>query len=356
MSRLRHTHTFLLTQAQTHAQLQSCLQPQTLPEQGPAQPQSQTSLQHQSQWGGCALVLLVELMDLQEAQVSAVLSTLLDRGEQCLLSLIEEYESELREPRLSCLLTLLTSNPCLASDPNTLLTVVDPCLGPSDSISVQNISSASPPTDLTRGDPEQQHTGDLCTGCGTALAPEDLPYLEILCVSDTIHSLDTHHTPSASNGFSAEREVCEGREAREGSHRKTPQSYEKQGSLITLAWSKPPDGDTEQHTGTVMSTATEQQEEVGEVSVHCDTHNTPGYTPGHIHYNDTTRDTDQVKVLDSSLFQYSSEVEQLLPPTDQHPITGQEVYVSLSKIPSGSQIPCGTLKILFGSPMFQLAH
>lgn len=109
-----------------------------------------------------------------------------------------------------------------------------------------------------------------------------------------------------------------------------------------------------------MSTATEQQEEVGEVSVHCDTHNTPGYTPydapGHIHYNDTTRDTVQVKVLDSSLFQYSSEVEQLLPPTDQHPITGQVVYISLSKIPSGSQIPCGTLKILFGSPMFQLAH
>ncbi|XP_052330831.1 uncharacterized protein LOC118401160 isoform X3 [Oncorhynchus keta] len=352
MSRLRHTHTFLLTQAQTHAQLQSCLQPQTLPEQGPAQPQSQTqsSLQHQSQWGGCALVLLVELMDLQEAQVSAVLSTLLDRGEQCLLSLIEEYESELREPRLSCLLTLLTSNPCLASDPNTLLTVVDPCLGPSDSISVQNISSASPPTDLTRGDPEHQHTGDLCTGCGTALAPEDLPYLEILCVSDTIHSLDTHHTPSASNGFSAEREVCEGREAREGSHRKTPQSYEKQGSLITLAWSKPPDGDTEQQTGTVMSTATEQQEEVGEVSVHCDTHNTPGYTPydapGHIHYNDTTRDTDQVKVLDSSLFQYSSEVEQLLPPTDQHPITGQKELVmeqsekteTLSNVPTHTPI------------------
>lgn len=82
-----------------------------------------------------------------------------------------------------------------------------------------------------------------------------------------------------------------------------------------------------------MSTATEQQEEVGEVSVHCDTHNTPGFThydtPGHIHYNDTTRDTYQV-ALDSSLFQYSSEVEQLLPPTDQHPTTGQVVYVRLS--------------------------
>ncbi|XP_055796011.1 uncharacterized protein LOC129866976 [Salvelinus fontinalis] len=352
MRRLRHTHPFLLTQAQTHAQLQSCLQPQTLPAQGPAQPQSQpqSSLQHQSQWEGCALVLLVELMDLQEAQVSAVLLTLLDRGEQRLLTLIEEYESELREPRLSCLLTLLTSNPCLTSDPNTLLTAVDPCLGPSDSISVQINSSASPPTDLTRGDTEQQHTGDLCTGCGTALAPEDLPYLEILCVSDTIHSLDTHHTPSASNGFSAEREVCEGREAREGSHRKTPQSYEKQGSLITLAWSKPPDGDTEQQTGTVMSTATEQQEEVGEVSVHCDTHNTPGYThydaPGHKHYNETTRDTDQVKVLDSSLSQYSSEVEQLLPPTDQHPTTGQKELVmeqsekaeTLSNVPTHTPI------------------
>ncbi|CAB1313731.1 unnamed protein product, partial [Coregonus sp. 'balchen'] len=84
----------------------------------------------------------------------------------------------------------------------------------------------------------------------------------------------------------------------------------------------------------------------------------PGYThydtPGHIHYNDTARDTDQVEVLDSSLFQYSSEVEKLLPSTDQHPTTGQ--VVCLSKIPSGSQIPCGTLKIMSGSLRFCLAR
>lgn len=63
---------------------------------------------------------------------------------------------------------------------------------------------------------------------------EVLPYLEILCISDA-----TSNTPQS---LAAEggAQVEDG-----GSGTKSPQSYEKQGSLITLAWSKPPEDDTD---------------------------------------------------------------------------------------------------------------
>lgn len=64
------------------------------------------------------------------------------------------------------------------------------------------------------------------TGCGAVM--EDLPYLEILCVSD------------AREGLAADGGA---KEEAEGSELKSPQSCEKQGSLITLAWSKPPEDD-----------------------------------------------------------------------------------------------------------------
>lgn len=63
---------------------------------------------------------------------------------------------------------------------------------------------------------------------------EDLPYLEILCVSDATSNT---HQSLAVDGEAQEEEV--------GSTTKSPQSYEKQGSLIALAWSKPPEDDTD---------------------------------------------------------------------------------------------------------------
>lgn len=57
---------------------------------------------------------------------------------------------------------------------------------------------------------------------------EDLPYLEILCASD-----GTGNTQGLASEVAREEE--------EGSATETPQGYEKQGSLITLAWSKPPE-------------------------------------------------------------------------------------------------------------------
>ena len=62
-------------------------------------------------------------------------------------------------------------------------------------------------------------------GCGAAL--EELPYLEILCVSDTAAE-PRHGRPEEEGG-------CEEEEDQRGERE---QGYEKQGSLITLAWSK----------------------------------------------------------------------------------------------------------------------
>lgn len=58
---------------------------------------------------------------------------------------------------------------------------------------------------------------------------EDLPYLEILCV------------PDAREGLAVEEK---GQGEEEASELKSSQNCEKQASLITLAWSKPPEADT----------------------------------------------------------------------------------------------------------------
>jgi len=65
-----------------------------------------------------------------------------------------------------------------------------------------------------------------------------MPYLEILCASDATRK--THQSLTAEGGPLEEEE---------GSATKSPQTYEKQGSLITLAWSKPPEDDTDDDTG-----------------------------------------------------------------------------------------------------------
>lgn len=62
---------------------------------------------------------------------------------------------------------------------------------------------------------------------------EELPYLEIFCVSDA--TSDTHQNIATHKGTQQD----------EDGSTTSAQSYEKQGSLITLAWSKPPDGDTD---------------------------------------------------------------------------------------------------------------
>lgn len=87
----------------------------------------------------------------------------------------------------------------------------------------------------------------LCIPAGCGATMEDLPYLEILCVSDA--------TSNAQQSLAAEGGA---HEEEEGSATRSPQSYEKQGSLITLAWSKPPDEDYE-----AEAAGTGQSQDVG---------------------------------------------------------------------------------------------
>lgn len=72
----------------------------------------------------------------------------------------------------------------------------------------------------------------ITPGCGAII--EVLPYLEILCVADETGNTPQSH--SAEGGAQVEDK---------GSATKSPQSFEKQGSLITLAWSKPPEDDAD---------------------------------------------------------------------------------------------------------------
>lgn len=70
----------------------------------------------------------------------------------------------------------------------------------------------------------------MFVGCGAAL--EELPYLEILCVSDATPA-PRHGCPAAEGCHEEEEEGGRG-----DAPSRTPQFDEKQASLITLAWSK----------------------------------------------------------------------------------------------------------------------
>ncbi|XP_062316789.1 uncharacterized protein LOC134020644 [Osmerus eperlanus] len=245
-------------------------------------------------------------MDLQEAQVSAVLPSLVDMREQHLLALRKEHEWDLRNPRLNCLLTLLTSE--APPIPSSLLPP-DPCPEPSPPIPAQNNVTDTIPEQramdgnqvATDGRRERQ---DTCTGCGETF--EDLPYLEILCIPPTVDSSNTHQ---ASSHTSTEGESAHGLESahggvkvgQEGSPTKTPQIFEKQDSLITLAWSKPPEA-----AATDVSAAAMEQDSFCSVQgvSPCDT---PGHSVGDTNPPEETGcGARQLEVLDSSLFQSSS--------------------------------------------------
>lgn len=73
-------------------------------------------------------------------------------------------------------------------------------------------------------------------GCGAIM--EDLPYLEILCVSDT--------QDDALESLAAEGGTCN---EDEGGATESHQSCDKQRCLITLAWSKPSEDEAETANG-----------------------------------------------------------------------------------------------------------
>ncbi|KAM8892205.1 uncharacterized protein AB9W97_012336 isoform 2-T2 [Spinachia spinachia] len=245
---------------QTRNNTQTNSQPQLLPNTS-----SQPTGWCQLHLDDCSLLLLTQLMELQDVQASALLPVLMDKSARCVQALREAYESELQAPRHTNLLQLISNAPFTSGSilpPYTNLTENSPdeqmaalscCRGAADDPHSSGEPSEAPMMDpvgeqnVTRAE-ERANKEDVCKGTANGGKPgphtpypqprhgcetvsEDLPYLEILCVSDaTSQSLD------AVREAHGEEEV--------GSATKIPRSYEKRGSLITLAWSKPAVEDT----------------------------------------------------------------------------------------------------------------
>ncbi|XP_068459169.1 uncharacterized protein [Clinocottus analis] len=204
---------------------------------------SEPAMWHQHHLEDCSLLLLTHLMELQEVQASALLPALMDKSAQCVQTLQDAYESELPAQRYTNLLQLLsdaplTSGSILENSINEQTTALSCCSGLVDAQSSSGGLAEAPTVDSIRRASRELNgmqaaewidREDTCKGYGAVM--EDLPYLEILCVSDA-----TSQSVAADRG-AQEKEV--------GCETKSPHSYEKQGSLITLAWSKPPEQDTE---------------------------------------------------------------------------------------------------------------
>lgn len=97
-------------------------------------------------------------------------------------------------------------------------------------------------------------------GCGGVLVPDDSPYLEILSVreerdeerKEEREKEEDKRREEKEDERREEREEEEDkrREEREEEEKRNVDSVEKQGSLITLAWSKPMGNNTQVHTHT----------------------------------------------------------------------------------------------------------
>ncbi|CAB1431044.1 unnamed protein product [Pleuronectes platessa] len=237
---------------QIHASMQMHNETQPLLEQATSEPQLQTQPQTQThmcstaavcspnQLEECSLLLLTQLMELHDLQASAFLPLLKNKSAQHLQVLRDEYESELRMQSSTNLLQLLTSDvPSILVSKSCNEQQTAECSS-SGAVETQNVSPGS--TEVSSAvfvrwaDSELNgiqaadvtNTQDACTDCGAVM--EEMPYLEIVCVSDAMNK-----THLAAEGGCQEEEG--------GNATKSPQSYEKQGSLITLAWSKPPEED-----------------------------------------------------------------------------------------------------------------
>ncbi|XP_029992549.1 uncharacterized protein LOC115421035 [Sphaeramia orbicularis] len=210
----------------------------------------------------CAQLLLVHLMELQDVQTSVLLPALMDKSTQRVQALRDECVSELQGQHLTNLFQLLTSDTPLGSfstqmpNSNTTQNSNNDQMAAQSSCAkearAQNISATdTEAADSVRGARVQAADGadvqDVCTGCGVFM--EDLPYLEILCVSDA-----THNTQREGGA----------EEVEEVGATTNPQSYEKQGSLITLAWSKPLDDDNNCGAEAAAGSTTQSQFDEGD--------------------------------------------------------------------------------------------
>ncbi|XP_053479841.1 cyclic nucleotide-gated cation channel beta-1-like [Ictalurus furcatus] len=179
-----------------------------------------------------------------------------------LLVLLHKYELELRSPKLHNLHNLLQTS----GSENTQINV-----------SVTD----SERTEHRRETPSVSEEREICTGCGVVLVPEDAPYLEILGIGEKRDDVRREREEEERRGGGREREEEERRGGREGEEeerrggregeeeerrggregeeeerrggreeeeKKNVDAVEKQGSLITLAWSKPASNNTQEVT------------------------------------------------------------------------------------------------------------
>ncbi|KAL7870986.1 hypothetical protein SRHO_G00084830 [Serrasalmus rhombeus] len=204
-------------------------------------------------WPDCAVHLLAQLTVAHEHEIWTVLRSLPVMESSGITALLHKYESELHSPKLHNLHDLL--QPQASRDTITL--------------------TDGESTEQRQSDPSESETQAHCSGCGVVLVPEDAPYLEILGIRN---QRDEGNTDRREGGGEEERREGrenegkegpdmgidgvaksreeekeewregagerreEGKEMSEGTEAKEVEiSLEKQGSLITLAWSKPAD-------------------------------------------------------------------------------------------------------------------
>ncbi|XP_019750698.1 uncharacterized protein LOC109531081 isoform X2 [Hippocampus comes] len=182
-----------------------------------------------------ALVLLVDLLEIQERDTSSFLRALLD-GNEHLQKLRQEYQSKVHAQHLHTNLLQLFNPDASSSTSHANLSgqgqVPHQSRGPAEA---QNFTTGLPESQTAADTIGTRHDGvqsedvpdkqGVCADCGVTLG--GLPYLEILCVPDTSGKVD-------GGGPDDEEQDNE------------TKNCEDQDSLITLAWSTRLEGSTGQ--------------------------------------------------------------------------------------------------------------
>ncbi|XP_058244056.1 uncharacterized protein LOC131352148 [Hemibagrus wyckioides] len=255
-------------------------------------------------WDDCTVYLLAQLTHTHDQEIQTVIHTLPVMDAAALLVLLQKYELELCSPKLHNLHILLQTS--------------------SSETTQSNIPVTNGPG---RSSPAVSEEQEICTGCGVVLIPEDTPYLEILGVGEKREEErregregekeerrnrreqeeererreeeEEERTEGREGEVERERreeeeeemreererkvgekekrreqreiEEEERREGREGEEEWKVDAVEKQASLITLAWSKPANNNTQEVTSALPEAPT------------TDVTSTESHTPDHTH-------------------------------------------------------------------------
>ncbi|MEQ2178190.1 hypothetical protein GOODEAATRI_011352, partial [Goodea atripinnis] len=185
---------------------------------------------------------------------------------QAAKALRDKYEVEIKMQCFANLFHLLLSDDSLSLGSMLAENINNDQIGPESSYTaeVENICAGSVPATvadlINRASREcvevrpadASAKQEVCSGCGAVT--EELPYLEILCVPD-----------AQSNVLAPEAGDCK---EEDSSETKSLDSFEKQGSLILLAWSKPPEDDADYKAEDEDGEAEQYQDILSSVGIH----------------------------------------------------------------------------------------